>query len=80
MIANLLSLRSYRYFGRKPTSVNSESNVRIAQSSMPWQTDSEDAKPSKYSYHPHGDKSQPLRAAPSAMNTVIVPNVTLPEV
>ncbi|KAJ5335333.1 hypothetical protein N7541_005160 [Penicillium brevicompactum] len=68
------------YFGRKPTSVNSESNVRIAQSSMPWHNeDAEGAKPSKYSYHPHGDKSQPLRAAPSAMNTVIVPNVTLPE-
>ncbi|CAG8096079.1 unnamed protein product [Penicillium salamii] len=67
------------YFGRKPTSVNSESNVRIAQSSMPWEHQSEDGKVYKYQYHPHGDKSQPLRAAPSAMNTVIVPNVTLPE-
>ncbi|KAJ5372213.1 hypothetical protein N7517_004219 [Penicillium concentricum] len=67
------------YFGRKPTSVNSESNVRIGESAMPWQGQSEDGKVYKYQYHPHGDKSQPLRAAPSAMNTVIVPNVTLPE-
>ncbi|OQE37431.1 hypothetical protein PENCOP_c010G03773 [Penicillium coprophilum] len=67
------------YFGRKPTSVNSESNVRIGESAMPWQGESEDGKVYKYQYHPHGDKNQPLRAAPSAMNTVIVPNVTLPE-
>lgn len=47
---------------------------------MPWHNASEDGKIYKYQYHPHGDKNQPLRAAPSAMNTVIVPNVTLPEV
>lgn len=47
---------------------------------MPWEGVSEDGKVYKYQYHPHGDKSQPLRAAPSAMNTVIVPNVTLPAV
>ena len=79
-IANQFGIREYRYFGRKPTSVTSESNVRIGESAMPWQGQSEDGKVYKYQYHPHGDKSQPLRAAPSAMNTVIVPNVTLPEV
>lgn len=47
---------------------------------MPWHASEEDGKVYKYQYHPHGDKNQPLRAAPSAMNTVIVPNVTLPEV
>ncbi|KAJ5965876.1 hypothetical protein N7481_012590 [Penicillium waksmanii] len=68
------------YFGSKPTSVTSEaSNVRIGESAMPWHAASEDGKMYKYQYHPHGDKSQPLRAAPSAMNTVIVPNVALPE-
>ncbi|KAH1293159.1 hypothetical protein KXX11_009399 [Aspergillus fumigatus] len=66
-----------RYFGRKPTSVTSESNVRIGESAMPWERD-DDGKIYKYQYHPHGDKSQPLRNAPSALNTVIVPNVTLP--
>lgn len=69
----------HRFFGRKPTSVTSESNVRIGESAMPWEGENED-KVFKYQYHPHGDKSQPLRNAPSALNTVIVPNVTLPEV
>ncbi|KAL1963756.1 hypothetical protein VTN77DRAFT_7822 [Rasamsonia byssochlamydoides] len=66
------------YFGRKPTSVTSESNVRIGESAMPWERE-DDGKIYKYQYHPHGDKSQPLRNAPSALNTVIVPNVTLPK-
>ncbi|GLB10210.1 hypothetical protein AtubIFM57258_006611 [Aspergillus tubingensis] len=66
------------YFGRKPTSVTSESNVRIGESAMPWEQTDESGKVYKYQYHPHGDKSQPLRNAPSALNTVIVPNVTLP--
>ncbi|KAE8360719.1 hypothetical protein BDV27DRAFT_134045 [Aspergillus caelatus] len=65
------------YFGKKPTSVTSESNVRIGDSAMPWERE-DDGKVYKYQYHPHGDKSQPLRNAPSALNTVIVPNVTLP--
>ncbi|GAD92212.1 hypothetical protein ANI_1_1276094 [Paecilomyces variotii No. 5] len=67
------------YFGRKPTTVTSESNVRIGESAMPWEHTSEDGKVYKYQYHPHGDKNQPLRDAPSALNTVIVPNMTLPE-
>lgn len=46
---------------------------------MPWERE-DDGKMYKYQYHPHGDKSQPLRNAPSALNTVIVPNVTLPAV
>lgn len=46
---------------------------------MPWERD-DDGKVYKYQYHPHGDTSQPLRNAPSALNTVIVPNVTLPAV
>ena len=54
--------------------------MRIGESAMPWHGTTEDGKIYKYQYHPHGDKNQPLRAAPSAMNTVIVPNVTLPEV
>ena len=52
----------------------------IGQSAMPWHAAEEDGKIYKYQYHPHGDTSQPLRNAPSAMNTVIVPKVTLPEV
>lgn len=71
------------YFGSKPTSTTSETNVRVAEEAMPWNvetTDEGEGKDYKYQYHPHGDKSQPLKNAPSALNTVIVPNVTLPKV
>jgi hypothetical protein len=72
------------YFGRKPTSSVSESNVRIGQSAMPWQLDEKDVDKQdvhfKYQYHPHGDSSKPLKRAPSALNEVVVPNVTLPKV
>lgn len=71
------------YFGRKPTSATSEAEVSVANSSMPWEVDHEHddhSKHFKYQYHPKGDTSQAPRNAPSALNTVIVPNVTLPKV
>ena len=72
------------YFGRKPTSATSEAEISVANSSMPWQTDDhdheDDSKQFKYRYHPRGDKNQTPKNAPSALNTVIIPNVTLPKV
>lgn len=71
------------YFGRKPTSATSEAEVSVANSSMPWQVehdDQDESKHFKYQYHPKGDRSQAPKNAPSALNTVIVPNVTLPKV
>jgi hypothetical protein len=72
------------YFGRKPTSATSEAEISVADSSMPWQIDDhdheDDSKHFKYRYHPRGDKNQTPRNAPSALNTVIIPNVTLPKV
>jgi len=71
------------YFGRKPTSATSEAEVSVANSSMPWEVDhdSDDhSKHFKYQYHPKGDKSATPKNAPSALNTVVVPNVTLPKV
>lgn len=72
------------YFGRKPTSASSEADVSVANSSMPWQVDHDDhedeSKHFKYQYHPKGDRSASPKNAPSALNTVIVPNVTLPKV
>lgn len=71
------------YFGRKPTSATSEAEVSVANSSMPWQVEHEhedESKHFKYQYHPKGDLSQTPRNAPSALNTVIIPNVTLPKV
>jgi hypothetical protein len=72
------------YFGRKPTSATSEADVSVANSSMPWQVDDHDhddnSKYFKYRYHPRGDRNQAPKNAPSALNTVIIPNVTLPKV
>ncbi|KAL1959590.1 hypothetical protein VTO42DRAFT_1625 [Malbranchea cinnamomea] len=70
------------YFGRKPTSVTSESNIRIGESAMPWQLDEKEIEGKenfKYRYHPHGDTSKAAKEAPSALNEVIIPNVTLPK-
>jgi hypothetical protein len=70
--------------GRKPTSATSEAKVSIAPGSMPWQTESsqgDDAREHfKYQYHPGGDPRNPPKDAPSAMHSVIVPNVNLPKV
>lgn len=72
------------YFGRKPTSASSEADVSVANSSMPWEVEHDDpqdeSKDFKYQYHPKGDRNQSPKNAPSALNTVIVPNVTLPKV
>lgn len=70
--------------GRKPTSSTSEANVAVAHGSMPWQTEStkgdEAREHFKYQYHPGGDPKNPPKDAPSALHSVIVPNVDLPKV
>ena len=60
----------HHYAGRSPTSSTSESPVSIG--GMPW--DSETL--GKYKYHPGGDASKEPRDAPSALNSVVVPNIT----
>ncbi len=50
---------------------------------MPWQTDSKGGGADehfKYQYHPGGDKTKAPKDAPSALHSVIVPNVTLSKV
>ncbi|KAF3768798.1 hypothetical protein M406DRAFT_349892 [Cryphonectria parasitica EP155] len=61
------------YFGRTPTSSTSEQKVPHAGS--PWETGGE----GKYQYYPGGDRSAQPKEAPSAVNTVVVPNVNLPK-
>jgi len=71
------------YFGRKPTSSTSEAKVAVAEGSMPWQTDSSEGSKArdhfKYQYHPGGDPKNPPKDAPSALHSVVVPNVNLPK-
>jgi hypothetical protein len=66
--------------GKKPTSATSEAKVNVASGSMPWQQDSNTNEEFKYKYHPYGDPKNPPKEAPSALHSVIVPNVNLPKV
>ena len=65
------------YFGRNPTKSTSEQSVALAKGGMPWETGSNGD--SKYQYHPGGDPSRAPKDAPSAVNTVVVPDVNLPK-
>ncbi|MCJ1235967.1 hypothetical protein MMC14_003943 [Varicellaria rhodocarpa] len=71
------------HFGRKPTSSSSEAPVSMAEGTMPWQVDSTKGKDAdehfKYQYHPGGDQNKAPKDAPSALHSVIVPNVNLPK-
>ncbi|KAL8980558.1 MAG: hypothetical protein Q9177_005844 [Variospora cf. flavescens] len=57
--------------------------VSMAEGTMPWQKSSAKGDDKndhyKYQYHPGGDKNKAVKNAPSALNSVIVPNVTLPK-
>ncbi|KAK4189220.1 hypothetical protein QBC35DRAFT_380930 [Podospora australis] len=64
------------YFGRSPTKSTSENTVPLTKNSMPWESGSTQGK---YQYHPGGDASAPPKDAPSAVNVVVVPNVSLPK-
>ena len=71
------------HFGRKPTSSSSEAPVSMAEGTMPWQTTTKGDgahQHFKYQYHPGGDRNKTPKDAPSALHSVIVPNVTLPKV
>jgi hypothetical protein len=63
------------HFSSSPTSSSSERPVAKKDNSEPWKTGTS----GKYQYHPGGDANAPVRDAPSALNTVIVPNVNLPK-
>ncbi|KAF2724756.1 hypothetical protein K431DRAFT_281709 [Polychaeton citri CBS 116435] len=63
------------HFSRNPTSSSSENLIHRVEGSEPWKSGGD----SPYQFHPHGDRSKGKKDAPSALNEVIVPNVTLPK-
>lgn len=71
------------YFGSKPTSASSEQPVGMVKGSMPWEKESTEGDKArehfKYQYHPGGDPRNPPKDAPSALHSVVVPNVNLPK-
>lgn len=55
----------------------------MAEGTMPWQIEDKGKSASetfKYQYHPGGDPKAAPKNAPSALHSVIVPNVNLPKV
>ncbi|RQM06641.1 hypothetical protein DH86_00001285, partial [Scytalidium sp. 3C] len=62
------------YFGSKPTSATSESKVAV--NSLPWE---KEGSTGKYSYYPGANPKNAPKEAPSALHSVVVPNVTLPK-
>ncbi|KAL1888513.1 hypothetical protein Cpir12675_006134 [Ceratocystis pirilliformis] len=60
------------YFGSNPTHANSEASVAVA--SQAWENNGS----GKYQYYPGGDTSKAPKDAPSALNVVVVPKMTLP--
>lgn len=56
-----------------------ETEVSKIPNTEPWK-DGAAGSTGKYKYYPHGDVSSKPRDAPSALNTVVVPNVNLPRV
>jgi hypothetical protein len=73
---NTQLLCTYYFSARSPTSASSERAVAKASGSEPWK---ESGGSGPYQYHPGGDTSV-KKDAPSALNVVVIPNVTLPKV
>lgn len=68
--------------GANPTSGTSETQVSTSPNSKPWEqpAPSDSKGDFKYQYHPGGNPANAPRDAPSALHSVIVPNVNLPKV
>ncbi|ELR03239.1 hypothetical protein VC83_02362 [Pseudogymnoascus destructans] len=69
------------YLGAHPTSGTSEAQISTSPNSKPWEqpAPSDSKGDFKYQYHPGGNPANAPRDAPSALHSVIVPNVNLPK-
>jgi hypothetical protein len=63
-----------------PTGGASESHVEVIPDSEPWKDGQGTASQGKYKYHPYNDVTRPVKESPSALNVVVIPDVTLPKV
>ncbi|KFY94032.1 hypothetical protein V498_04089 [Pseudogymnoascus sp. VKM F-4517 (FW-2822)] len=69
------------YLGANPTSGTSEAQIATSPNSKPWEkpAPSDSKGDFKYQYHPGGNPANAPRDAPSALHSVIIPNVNLPK-
>lgn len=56
------------------------SAIATVPDSEPWKDGEHASTSGKYKYHPYNDVNRPVKDAPSALNVVVVPNVSLPKV
>lgn len=63
------------YLGKKPTSATSEEAVAVARDQNVWNYNDDRGTEWKYKYYPGGDRTQEPKMAPSALYSVIVPEV-----
>lgn len=75
------------HFSSHPTSAlprEDNNRLNIVKDTEPWNASDEElekmGKDYKYKYYPHADYRNKPRTAPSALHSVVVPNVTLPKV
>ncbi|KAI5848413.1 hypothetical protein BZA05DRAFT_455830 [Tricharina praecox] len=84
LVLSTFSVFGY-YFGRHSTAQMrmGEERINIAENTAPWSegapVENSDRNNFKYMYHPGGDIRNAPKKAPSALNAVIVPAVTLPK-
>jgi hypothetical protein len=71
----MFSWAGYR-FAQAPTG-SDYSHISKVPDSEPWKDESHGGK---YVYYPDGDPKTSRKEAPKALNTTIIPNVTLPKV
>lgn len=64
------------HFVSAPTGADDKSGVSAVPNSEPWKNE---GTKGKYQYYVRGDKTMGLKDHPSALNTTIIPNVTLPK-
>jgi hypothetical protein len=62
-----------------PTGADS-SYVEVVPDSEPWKNGQDTALNGKYKYHPYNDVTRPVKESPTALNVVVIPDVTLPKV
>ncbi|KAA8898234.1 hypothetical protein FN846DRAFT_910186 [Sphaerosporella brunnea] len=84
LVTGVLGTFGY-YFGRNSTAVTARGagqRINVARRGEPWAAkgvENTDKNSYKYMYHPRGDFRNAPKRAPGALNSVIVPGVTLPK-
>ncbi|CUS09108.1 unnamed protein product [Tuber aestivum] len=95
VMSGAFGLAGFYFGRKPTSATSEEGRINVAKGGMPWHGESTEAsardqfkysilRPSVqylglYKYHPGGDARNPPKDAPSALHTVIVPNVNLPK-